>query len=89
MIKRVKINNVFRNIPSMDGIILSCDAVGKIEVGNKIVLEKDIQLLISSVEEPKIIGDETNLIVNQQTLDNYNGMINFQKILGNFFLVVN
>jgi hypothetical protein len=89
MIKRIKINNVFRNIPSMDGIILSCVVMGKIEVGDKIILEKNMELLISAIEEPKIIGNETNLIINQQTLNNFSGSINLQTKIGRFFLVVN
>ena len=70
MVSKIKINNLFRNIPSMDGIILACDIVGTIESGDLLLISHDLKIRISKVEK-NLLYKEINIVFTNEDLNNF------------------
>ncbi len=89
MENRIRINNAFRGLSDEDCIILSCDIlIGNVEVGNKILIERGIELLICKVDYPKIKGYETNITIANIELKKSQKTINLYDLFHRTFIVV-
>lgn len=83
MINKIRIKNIFRNLPTMDGIILACDVVGKISDRDLMIISDNTELLISEVEQ-NIEYNEVNILLSEKNL---NGFKFNHSLIGKEFLI--
>lgn len=70
MIKKIRINNMFTNLPPDDGVILACKEFGKILYGDKIIISSDREIVISKIER-NVMYSEINILLSEEELNGF------------------